>query len=664
MARLLKWVGILVGVLIVLIIALLLIVPRFVDINKYKPRIVSMVTKSTGRPFSIGGNIDLTLFPWAGLSLSDVHLGNAKGFKEKDFVSVEYFEVRVKLLPLIFKDFQVKRFVLKGPRIVLEKSKDGRGNWEDLAKSREQKKAEKRPAPEKAPSFPIKNLMVGEFAITSGELVWIDHKKATQKRLTQVNLALDRISLDQPIGLELSALLKGQPLEIKGKVGPLGRSPGKEKIPILLNTRALDAIAAKLQGFFADLGRQPQFTVTMEVQPFSPRKLAKAMGLDLSQKTRDPDTLREMSLKTTVAGTSKAVTLKDGLLRLDDSSLTFSLDAKQFERPVLSFNLALDTIDLDRYLPPPAKAKGRGQPGSGGTGPPKKRGTKLDYTPFRKLVMDGTVRIGRLKVYGARMSDVKVNVSAKNGIIRLDPFSMNLYKGSLSGNVTLNVQEDTPRIKTAQRLERVQAGPLLKDLGYTDKLDGAMHFQLDISAKGTESGEIKKTLNGSGEFAFTNGAITGLDIAQMVRNVKAVLGLVEKETSRTQFSDLKGNFTIKNGLLINPATYLDSPLLRAVGKGNVDLAKGTIDYRIEPKFVAALEGKGDTKAGSGLTVPVVISGTLSDPQFRPDLSGIVKDETLQEEASKLLKDIIKKKEKRKDVEKKALELLEDLIKGK
>ena len=211
MARLLKWVGIIVGALIVLVIALLLIVPRFVDINKYKPRIESMVTESTGRTFSIGGNIDLTLFPWAGVSMSDVHLGNAKGFREKDFVSVEYFEVRVKVIPLISKDLQVKRFVLKGPRIVLEKSKGGRGNWEDLAKHRETKKPEKRPAPEKAPSVGIKNLMVGEFAITSGELVWIDHQKGTQQRLTQVNLALERISLDKPIGLSSLRVSTGNP---------------------------------------------------------------------------------------------------------------------------------------------------------------------------------------------------------------------------------------------------------------------------------------------------------------------------------------------------------------------------------------------------------------------------------------------------------------------
>jgi len=668
MARVLKWVGISVGVLIVLIIALLLIVPRFVDINKFKPRIESMVTESTGRAFSIGGNIDLTLFPWAGMSMSDVHLSNAKGFREKDFVSVDYFEVRVKLIPLIFKDLQVKRFVLKGPRIVLEKGKDGRGNWEDLTKSGEQKKAAKRPAPEKSPSFGIKNLMVGEFAIISGELVWIDHQKGTQQRLTQVNLALDRISLNQPIGLELTTRLNGQPLEIQGKVGPLGRSPGEGKVPLFLKARALDTIETRLQGFLADLNRQARFNMTMEVQPFSPRKLAKAMEVDISKKTRDPDTLKEMSLKVSVAGTPKAVTLKDGLLKLDDSNVTFDLDAKQFEKPVLSFRIVLDGIDLDRYLPPPAKGKEKEQPRTGGTAPKKSRGTKPDYTRLRKLVVDGTIGIGRLKVYGATMSDVKVNVTARNGIIKVDPISMSLYKGSLSGNATLNVQEDTPTIKTAQRLERVEAGPLLKDLGYTDRLDGVVDFRLDISAKGTEAGEIRKSLNGSGEFAFTDGAIMGLDIAQIIRSVGTVLELVGGETSRTEFSDLKGNFTIKNGLLNNPATYLNSSLLKVVGKGNVDLAREIIDYRIEPKFVASLKKKGDTKPGYGVMVPIVISGPLSSPQIRPDLSGIVKDEALKEEASKLLQDLIKekgtKKGERKDAEKRALELLEGLIKKK
>jgi len=664
MAKILKWVGIVAGGLIVLIIVLLLIVPQFVDINKYKPKIESMVSESTGRSFSIGGDIDLSLFPWAGVALSDMHLGNAKGFQEKDFVSVEHFEVRVKLLPLVFRDFQVKRFVLKRPRIVLEKDKRGHGNWEDLVKPEKKEKREKRVPAEKKPPFAIKDLMVGEFAITSGELVWIDHQKGGKQRLMDLNLVLEKISLDQPIGLDLTARLNGQPLEVEAEVGPLGRPPGEGEVPILLNVRALDAVVAQVKGFLADLSREPQFNMALEVQPFSPRKLAEVVGVDLSNKTTDPEVLKEMSLKTTLTGTTKAVTLRDGRLKLDDSTLKFNLDAKEFEKPALSFNLDLDMIDIDRYLPPPAEEEKKGKKkGKPGTDTRKKETEKPDYTPLRKLVMDGTVRIERLKVRGANVADVMMKINAKNGIIRLDPFSMNLYKGSLSGKVKLNVQKDTPKVELAQHLEGVQAGPLLKDLGYTDRFEGLANFKADLGARGTGSQEIKKTLNGSGEFAFTDGAIVGIDIAQLVRNVSAALGLGEREKPRTEFSELKGNFTIKNGLIDNPITYLASPLLRVVGKGKVHLARETIDYRVEPEFVGTMTGQADTKQRSGLMVPVEISGTFSKPKFRADLRAIVESETLKKEASKLVEELTEGKEGDETASKQALKLLEDLAKG-
>ena len=101
MGRAIKWILITIGGLIILVIAALLIIPLFVDMQKYKPEIEKKVAEITGRPFAIEGNMDLSLFPWAGVSLSDVQLGNPPGFGEKNFLSVKSFEVRVKLLPLL-----------------------------------------------------------------------------------------------------------------------------------------------------------------------------------------------------------------------------------------------------------------------------------------------------------------------------------------------------------------------------------------------------------------------------------------------------------------------------------------------------------------------------------------------------------------------------------
>ena len=137
MRKTIKWVLIVMGGLVLLLLSALLIIPKFVDVEQYKPEIEKRVSQATGRSFTLGGDLNLSLFPWAGLSLSDLHLGSLPGFDEKDLLTVESFEVRVRLLPLLFKEVEVKRFVLQGPRIVLERRKNGRGNWEGIGESSE-----------------------------------------------------------------------------------------------------------------------------------------------------------------------------------------------------------------------------------------------------------------------------------------------------------------------------------------------------------------------------------------------------------------------------------------------------------------------------------------------------------------------------------------------
>jgi AsmA protein len=101
MNKAVKWTLIVGAGLLLLVVAALLIVPKFVNLQKYKPHIEKKVSEALGRPFSMGGDLHLSLFPWAGVALSDLHVGNPPGFTEKDFLSVRSFEVRVKLWPLL-----------------------------------------------------------------------------------------------------------------------------------------------------------------------------------------------------------------------------------------------------------------------------------------------------------------------------------------------------------------------------------------------------------------------------------------------------------------------------------------------------------------------------------------------------------------------------------
>ena len=103
MKKAIKWLLIVVGALVVLVIVALLVIPMFVDVQQYKPVIEKKVSEATCRPFLINGDLKLSLFPWVGLAFSDLHLGNPPGFQEKDLLSIKSFEVKVRLIPLISK---------------------------------------------------------------------------------------------------------------------------------------------------------------------------------------------------------------------------------------------------------------------------------------------------------------------------------------------------------------------------------------------------------------------------------------------------------------------------------------------------------------------------------------------------------------------------------
>lgn len=630
MKKAIKWVLIVGGGLVVLVLLSLLIIPQFVDVQQYKPEIEKRVSEATGRPFTLGGDLGLSLFPWVGLSLSDLHLGNPPGFKEKDLVAVKSFEVRVKLIPLLFRDIQVKRFILEGPRIVLERRKDGRWNWEGMGKPSGEVSAkvpeEKVGAPESESvgGLPIKSLAVGEFAITDGSVLWIDHVNGERREISDLTLRLEDVSMDRPIELALSVRLEGNPLSLEGKVGPVGKEPGKGTIPFDLAVQALKQLEMSLKGKIVDPLERPQFDLALQVSPFSPRKLIADLGQTFPIKTADPKVLDHVALKVNLKGDPETISISDGTVDLDESRLTFSVKVKDFSRPDVAFDLSLDEIDADRYLPPAGENKPVEEKEK--TEAPTPEQKKIDYTPLRRLVLDGTIRVGKLKAHGVRLQDVNVKVAGKNGYFHVDPLTLKLYQGDVSCKGALDVRQDVPKSNVQLDAQGIQVSPLLKDLLEKDFLEGTLQSTVVINLAGDDPEKIKSTLNGKGDFLFKDGAIVGIDLAGMVRNVKATFGLAEKggERPRTDFSELHAPFTITNGVVNTPGISLMSPLVRVLVAGDADLVDETLDFRVEPKFVGTLKGQGDTMQRSGLMVPVLVTGTFSSPKFRPDLKGMLK----------------------------------------
>lgn len=673
MKNFLKWLLISGGVLLVLIIAAVIIIPQVIDVQKYKPTIEQKVAQATGRSFTLGDEMDISVFPWVGVKLTDLHLGNPAGYREKEMVSVKDFEVRLKVMPLLSKRIEVKTFVLDTPVIYLEKLKNGKANWQGMGKQQEKKEIrEKKEEPSTGRGLPITDLMVGNFSITNGRLIYVDQGTDLKKEISDLNFNLGNLSLENPVDISLSAKVDGKPVSLDGTAGPIGKEPGKGTIALDFVLKALEELEVSLTGNLVDVLTGRAFDLELDVSSFSPRKLFVALDQTFPVQTKDPAVLNAVSFKARLNGNPKSVSLSDGVFLLDDSKVMFSASAKAFSKPDLKFDIQLDGIDLDRYLPEPPPKETTPRPGEATSGkaesetvepakaaPAKK---KTDYGPLRKLVLDGKVKVDKLKAHGATIENLDIHILAKNGIVKIDPLGLNLYQGNIASTVELNVQKNDPRTKMTLEANGIQAGPLMKDALQKELIEGTLKADLGISMTGETPDMIKQTLTGQGELLFTDGAIVGIDLAGMVRNVKTGFGMGEQlqEKPRTDFAELKIPFTAKNGLVNTSGTSLISPLIRTLVTGNVNLVKELLDLRVEPKFVATLKGQGDILERSGVMVPVLITGSFSSPKIRPDLQGMLSGGIPD---AKGLKEVLGTKEDQKQKIESVKEDLKNQIKG-
>jgi AsmA protein len=500
---------------------------------------------------------------------------------------------------------------------------------------------------------------VGNFAITNGSALWIDHTTNTRKEVKDISLILKDVSLERPVQLKFSAELDKNPLALEGTVGPVGSGFEKGVVPLDLSLKALKLLTLHLKGNLENPATTPGVDIDITVDKFSPRELVAALGQTFPIETTDPKALSSVDLKAHIKADANRASVSNGVMNLDQSQLNFSATAAQFTLPNLKFDLNLDKINLDRYMPPKSdQPSAEKAPAPAPAAGPKK---KTDYTPLRRLILDGLIRIGQLTISKANVQDVYLQVKAKNGIFNLDPMKLNMYQGNANGKALLNVAQDMPTSSLNLKVNNLQVEPLLKDVLEKDILQGSTNADINLSMSGDEPEQIKQTLNGQGYLKFNDGAIIGIDLAAMVRNVGSAFGLAKKggERPKTDFTELDIPYSIKNGAVNIPQGNLKSPFIRIEATGTADLVKETLDFRVEPKAVASIKGQGDAGQSKGIMVPVVVAGTFSSPTFRPDLSAATKQE--------IEKQIFESKEAKKLLEKKEIKPFEksakDALKG-
>ena len=318
-------------------------------------------------------------------------------------------------------------------------------------------------------------------------------------------------------------------------------------------------------------------------------------------------------------------------------------------------------LDLDRYLPPPDDADQAPAQASG----EQQAQAPADEDPFaglRTLDLEAEATVGTLKINNLRMSDLKAVITSKKGVLRVDPAQASLYQGRFTGLVELDARQKTPKARLKPDLKGVQIGPLLQDLAGEDRLVGTGEVEADLRVVGLSEAQVRNSLNGIARFAFRDGAYKGINVANLIRDAKAKLGMSSQGAvagpQQTDFSEMSGSAKITNGVIDNQDLVAKSPLLRIDGKGQVDLPKDKLDYTVTTEVVGSLEGQGGKGRDelSGVSIPIRLTGSLDNPKPTVDLQA-----ALSEVAKQKIDE--KKAEIQKDLQDKATDEVGKALKG-
>ena len=413
----------------VLLVAVLVALPALIDVNSYKPLIVSQVKTATGRDLVIEGPISLSLLPTPTVSVTGVKFFNTAGSKNANMVEVKSVTVQPSLLALLGGRIEVGEVTLVEPKIVLEINAEGKPNWEFAPSV-----AEARPAAAK-PSSP-RPLSLGRLTIDNGTLIFSDSKAGLSVVAEKANFTASVGSIDGPYSLAGDATINGEPLRLDLAVGALGSNghtadlalqAGGGKLGFKGTLSELGA-AAKISGMAsASAESLTTFVGTLvrlggQPEPVLPALLAGRFtfdgGIDISQ-TAFAAREFKMALGQDSGSGSLAVTLKPRL----------AVEGK----------VAVPRLDLDRWLAalerpatpavPVAPAVPAANAAGSGAAAPTSQSLAGDLTA--KLALE----VGEVIYNKQAVRNVALEIDARGGAVAVPKLS-----ATLPGDMVLQAQ--------------------------------------------------------------------------------------------------------------------------------------------------------------------------------------------------------------------------------
>lgn len=648
------------------------------DGEKIKSELSRVVMEKTQRRLEIVGPVELSLWPNVGVRLGRTTL--SEHASPQEFLAFDAARVAVAVLPLLSKQVAVSGIELQGLKATLVKRGDGTLNISDLASGAVPKKV----GAEETVATPLQ-IDVARIKLANAQLTWRDETTGSVTTLSDLNFSTGHLAADSgKKTLTIDSLLlathgktgtdafdlkleaprlnltpektSGESLSLFATLSDAGRTVG---VRLILSGIEGTTEALKIAQFVLDLDAQNGAVMLTGhlASPAAVNLAAQTIGLEKIAGSLDiaHPAMPMKRIKLPLSGRAhvdlaQQVAALNLDTQFDESKIAARLDVAKFTPLALNFDLAIDRLDVDKYLPPqPAQEK-------------TAKDAALDFSALKNLNLAGAIRIGSLQVAKLKFANLNARLKAAGGRLDIAPFAANLYQGTTSGSASVDANGNALHVR--QTLAGVSINPLLQDLVDKDMLEGRGSVVLDVTGHGATTMALKKSLAGSASLSLHDGAVKGINLAQTLRDIKARLGAKRdvtqqaRATEKTDFSELTASFHITGGVAYNEDLALKSPFLRLGGAGNIDIGNGQIDYLAKASVVntgAGQEGK-ELAQLKGITVPMRVTGPFDEISWKIEFGSMAADVVKEKMQAKM-------DEKQQEIQQKASDKVKEKLKG-
>ena len=584
----LKWLGIALGALVVLIVAVFLAW----DWNWFKPLVERTASSAMGRTVRVE-RLDASLWNMT-LEASGIVIGNPEGFAENSrFGTVD--RIALTLDPKsIFQDrFHIPALIIDHPVGDLGRDKSGKANWVFGSPQRKEENAVEKSKPPP---------LLGSVIINDGHIHIVDPKSKSDFKID--------IDTEEPKGggepqlvLDAKGTYVDEPITTHFRGGSLLslRDPNKP-YPIDLSAEH-GRTRVVVKGSVQDPSSFAGANVTVRLEGNNLSELSHLIAVPLA-----PTPPYSLAGKLDYA--KGRVHFDDFAGKVGSSDLkgNFRVDPGK-ERPMVTADMTSDNVDLADLS------------GFIGGEPEKAQPERASFLPDKPLNLDAVrnndfdvkYRAKQIKGRSIPMDDLQAHLVIRDGVIDLDPLNFGIGQGKLASSIDLNARQDPPLAKAEIDLQQVDLRRIMQStktfegaglIGGHGVLEG--HGASLAEMLGTSNGDIKFFMSG-GDMSALLVNLAGLDFGN---SLLSALGLPQKAVVRCMVSD----FAVENGVMNTRLLVLDTTEANVVGRGTINLRDEQLDYRIET----------DPKKPSigSVPAPINITGPMKKPVIRPDATAL------------------------------------------